>query len=305
MRQTGRRRERRGNRRASTSWSLYDPQSADLDTELRAVSCRSLYLPLLPGDDEEVVRPLVLLLLASCGARTGAIDFETADESSPPPPDFAWYRLDETSGTTAHDSSPNHYDITDLYGVAWEGGANFDGSTVCGRTIVSQSFRVAPVTMSVWITALSRGDEMSNSHALTPYPPNAFSGDSPGRGGFGVGLNVWTDGVPGGGLALETGAGAAIAFHTLGGYGAGTEYFVALVIGPAQANLYVNGALSGTVAANLPLGAAPAPLHLGCTNDDTNYNTKRFFRGRVRDARIYTRLLGTGEIAQLYAAGPA
>jgi hypothetical protein len=194
---------------------------------------------------------------------------------------------------------------TNLYGVVWQDGAVFDGSTVCGSTTVSQAFRSAPATMSAWVRASARADEMSNNHALTPYPPNAFSGDSPGLGGFGFGLNVWTDGVPGGGLALETGAGAAIAFHTIGGYSAGTEYFVALVIGPNQANLYVNGALSATVNANLPRPAAPPPLHLGRTNDDTNYNTKRFFRGRLRDARIYTHVLNAGEIGQLFAAGPA
>src|SRR5580658_4646310 len=52
-------------------------------------------------------------------------------------PDFAWYLLDETSGTTAHDSSPDHYDITNLDGVVWGGGAGFDSTVgVCGTATV-------------------------------------------------------------------------------------------------------------------------------------------------------------------------
>jgi hypothetical protein len=34
------------------------------------------------------------------------------------------------------------------------------------------------------------------------------------------------------------------------------------------------------------------------------YKSKRFFKGRMRDARIYARLLDTNEIAQLFADRP-
>jgi predicted small lipoprotein YifL len=226
-------------------------------------------------------------------------------EVATPPPDFVWYRLDETSGTTAHDSSPNHYDITNLTGVAWNQGAVFDGATVCGSTEVGAAFRTAPVTMTVWLTADDRDDETSTNHALTPFPPNAFSGDAPSLGGFAIGGNVWTDGTPGNGMALETGEDAAIAFDSIPGIDAGTEYLAALVIGPFTADFFVNGALWATVQADTPYAETPAPLHLGCHNDDTGYLTKRFFKGRLRDARIYTRLLEVDEIAQLYANGPA
>jgi concanavalin A-like lectin/glucanase superfamily protein len=222
----------------------------------------------------------------------------------PPPPDFVWYRLDEMSGATAHDSSPHHYDITNLTGVVWGGGATFDGATVCGSTTVGPAFRTAPVTITLWLTAYTRADETVTNYALTPFPPNALSGDAPSLGGFGVGLDVWTDGNPGNGIAFETGVNAASSFYTIGGLAAGVQYFAALVVGPAQADLYVNATLFASTAANTPLAETPAPLHLGCHNDDTGYLTKRFFDGRLRDARIYTRLLGAPEVAQLYANGP-
>jgi len=221
-----------------------------------------------------------------------------------PPPDFIWYRLDETSGTTAHDSSGNHYDMTNLTGVVWGAGATFDGTSVCGSTTVGQASRTAPITMTVWLAADPRDDETTTGYALTPFPPNAFCGDSPSLGGFGIGLNVWTDGMPGNGLALETGVNQSVAFDTLAGVQAGVEYFVALVVGPTSADIYMNASVWATVTANTPATVTPAPLHLGCTNDDTGYLTKRFFKGRIRDARMYTRLLGAPEIAQLFANGP-
>jgi hypothetical protein len=227
-----------------------------------------------------------------------------ASPTPTPPPDFAWYKLDETSGTTAHDSSPNHYDITNLSGVVWGAGATFDGATVCGSTTVGAAFRVAPVTITVWLTADSRDDETATNYALTPFPPNALSGDAPSLGGFGVGLDVWTDGTPGNGIAFETGVNAASSFYTIGGLGADVEYFAALVVGPSQADMYVNADLWASIAANTPTPGSPVPLHLGCHNDDTGYLTKRFFKGRLRDARVYTRLVGAPEVAQLFANGP-
>jgi hypothetical protein len=221
-----------------------------------------------------------------------------------PAPDFVWYRLDETSGTTAHDSSPHHYDITNLQGVVWDGGANFDGATVCGSTTVGSAFRTAPVTITAWLTAQPRDDETSTNHALTPFPPNALSGDTPSLGGFGIGLNVWTDGTPGNGVAIETGLGSAVAFYTLGGVPANDQVFTALVISATQADLYVNASLWESVQADTPAVVTPAPLHLGCHNDDTGYLTKRFFKGRIVDARVYTRVLGGIELAQLFANGP-
>jgi hypothetical protein len=250
--------------------------------------------------------------VAACGGRTpllaGAQPDAPAgssfDASVVPPPDLVWYRLDESSGTTAHDSSPNHYDMTNLEGVVWNDGAVFDGATVCGSTSVSQAFRAAPVTMTAWLTAVERADETSTNHALAPFPPNALSGDAPSLGGFGLGLDVWTDGLGGSGFPLETGENAAIAFHTLGAPNAGIEYFVVLVVESTHATVYVDGTLLAQVSADTPLLAQPAPLHLGCHNDDTGYLTKRFFKGRMRDVRVYGRALDGAELAALYTSGP-
>jgi hypothetical protein len=106
-------------------------------------------------------------------------------------PDFAWYLLDETSGTTAHDSSSNHYDITNLAGVVWGAGASFDSSIgVCGSVSVAAEFREPPITISAWLTPQPRSDSTITEYAYDPYPSNAVSGDVPTLGGYGLGINV-------------------------------------------------------------------------------------------------------------------
>ncbi|HEY1958161.1 MAG TPA: LamG-like jellyroll fold domain-containing protein [Polyangiaceae bacterium] len=189
--------------------------------------------------------------------------------------------------------------------MTWNDGAVFDGATVCGSTNVDVSFRTPPLTITAWLTPSARGDEASNDYALTPFPPDAVSGDVPGAGGYALGLDVWTDGGSGHAAAVETGANAAIAFHSeTGSFAGGERHFVALVIDTGGAQIWTDGALAWQVTDDVPPNESPAPLHLGCHNDDAGYGTKRFYKGRMRDARIYKRTLDGGAIAQLFANGP-
>ncbi len=258
-------------------------------------------------DLTRVERPVMraawlVIAVAACGARTeldGPRPDAALDAASDLSPDFAWYRLDETSGSIAHDSTANHYDV-DVGNVAWGEGATFVQN--CGAASVAASFRVAPVTITAWLTPALRADESANAYALTPFPPNALSGDVPALGGFGMGLDVWGGGNA---LAVETGTNASIAFHSIAGsYSPGTRHFVAIVIDAASASLYVDGAQLTPVTADTPPPSAPTPLRLGCHNDDTGYGTKRFYNGRMRDVRVYKRLLQSSEIAALHANGP-
>ncbi len=79
----------------------------------------------------------------------------------------------------------------------------------------------------------------------------------------------------------------------------------ALVVRSANAaTVYLDDAVLAQTSANDPPTVSPPRLHLGCTNDDTGYGSKGFFRGRMRDARIYNRALDASDIAALRAAGP-
>jgi hypothetical protein len=274
-------------------------------------------------------------------ATLDAVDGTAADASEAvptPAPDFIWYVLDETSGTTAKDSSSHHYDITNLTGMTWDHGATFDGKDGCGSTTVGASYRSPPITLSAWLTPVTRTDGNAVRHALQPFPPNALSDDVPGVGGYGIGLNVWSDAPAGSALTAEmlddcvggglcvastsqnaaaADAGADAGAHTCTspsscdqGFAGGVEVHVTLVVGPAPASgeptarIYVNGALFDSTHTSVPPATANPPLYLGCHNMDTGYGTTRFFSGRIRDVRVYQRELGATEIAQLYTNGP-
>ena len=104
---------------------------------------------------------------------------DAAEDAGALVPDFAWYRLDETSGTTAHDSTANHYDITNLTGVGWSEGASFDSSiAVCGSASVAPDLRQPPVTISAWQTPAARADSASNDTCYEPFLSNGVSADS-------------------------------------------------------------------------------------------------------------------------------
>ena len=259
---------------------------------------------------------------ASGGGDGGTVGLDAAPL---PTPDFVWYVLDETQGAVAHDSSSHHYDITNLTGVTWDHGASFDGKNGGGSVAVDSSYRSAPITIGAWLTPTARADETSTSYSLTPYPTNAIGDDIQAQWGFGIGLNVWTDGVAGSALAVEdvgtcqgTPTAAPHDCTVSPSIGAspvtfvpGQEYFVVAAIGTpgadggtsSSAHVYVNGSLFSESTADAISGGATT-LWLGVHNNDTAYGTRRFFAGRIRDVRIYKRELAASEITQLYAVGP-
>lgn len=260
-----------------------------------------------------VIRLLLLaVLVGACGGDDGV--HHLADAPPPPGPDYIWYVLDEVDGTTAKDSSGNHYDITNLTGVTWSHGAQFDGTGGGGSVQVDASYRTPPVTISAWLKPAARADQTSALGALTPYPSNAIGDDIPTEFGYGIGLDIWTDGTPGGAVIVEdTGACVPGAVFPVDctvpadpgapSLVAGTEYLVTVVFTSTTASVYLDGALyhAGTAAA---LQADPTQFWLGLHNQDTTYGTKRFFAGGIRDVRVYKRALAAAEVAALYASGP-
>jgi hypothetical protein len=160
------------------------------------------------------------------------------------------------------------------------------------------------VSFTAWLAPNARGDETSNSYSINPFPPNAVSGDAAGSYGFGLGLNVWTDGQAGSALAVEN---VGYTFANAGNtqFLASTEYFVAVTIGASTAQVYVDGQLVGQATPTMPGAAAQTTLWLGVHNGDSGYGTKRFYLGRMRDVRVYKRVLTATEVATLHADGPA
>jgi hypothetical protein len=172
-----------------------------------------------------------------------------------------------------------------------------------GAALVGAGLRQAPVSFTAWLAPDSRADETSNNYSIMPFPPNAVSGDVEGQYGFGIGLDVWTDGGGGSALAVEN---VGYTFPNVLGtqFVARTEYFVVAAIG-STASVYVNGNLVGTMTPTTPGPAPETTLSLGLHSNDTGYGTKRFYVGRMRDVRVYKRVLTAQEVSTLYADGPS
>ena len=216
--------------------------------------------------------------------------------------DFLWWKLDETSGSVANDSGPSNYDNT-LLNASWSDGLVCPGSDCGGSVVVANSFRDQPLTISAWLTPSSRADKSANSYSITPFPPNAISNDVPTKGGYGIGLNVWTDDGGGSELIIHAGGGVAGA-QLSGGWNAGQRYHIVVVYKKAETIVYVDGAKFHTFAATDPENSDPTELFLGRHNDDAGYGTKRFFSGTIQDVRVWQKLIDADQIAQLYSDGP-
>jgi hypothetical protein len=68
-------------------------------------------------------------------------------------------------------------------------------------------------------------------------------GDIPGIGGYGLGINVWTDDGGGSGFVIERGILNAnfYTFDTVGSFSARVQYLATITVTATSATIYVNG----------------------------------------------------------------
>jgi len=199
---------------------------------------------------------------------------------------IALYKLDETAGITAKDSSSHANDGT-LMGdgqwvTGWLGGAlEFNGSNTymdCGDDpdiSVTDS-----ITIAAWLNCNSFGDWRgiaTKGQNNSPYAMQMW-----GNGSLRFAANWGT--VPG-----ESGGGewnsttlmtAAEWIHAAATYGAGTITF------------YLNGAISDVVSVDLQFGQLNESLILGCDFPGGD----EYFDGKMDDVRLYNRTLSEKEV---------
>ena len=203
----------------------------------------------------------------------------------------AWYKLDETSGTTASDSSGNGKNGTLVNGPTW--GAGMIGGAIVldgvdDYILLPTGLMSAVTDFTVcawakldanngWNRIFDFGTGTSNYMFLTP---------SAGGGPLRYAITTTSNGSE-----QQMDAPSAL---PIGGW-----QHVAVTLSGTTGKLYVNGALVST---NTSMTLNPASL--GSTNQ--NYIGKSqwgdpLFDGKIDDFRIYNRALSASEISQIYA----
>ena len=227
---------------------------------------------------------------ATVTATAGTLSGSTAVTVTTLPAPATWYRFDESSGTTAADSSGNGRTGTLVNGPAWTTGESSGGLAFNGTsqyvTVPALNLNSNTVTMSAWI---------KRSGAPSDYTGVVFY-----RNGSGTASGI---------SLRSTGA---LAYHWNDANGTwnwasgltvpdGVWTFVALVITPSNATMYMQpagGAMQSAV--NAVVNAAQA--FSGVTNIGQDTLGGRFFNGSADDVRIYNTSLSAAQVTQLYSS---
>ena len=189
---------------------------------------------------------------------------------------LAHYRFDETSGTTAADSSGNNNTATLTNGPTWipsEKSLDFDGTDDYVQTPVPSG---TTRTLSAWVRPLTT---MNGGNIYS-----VFDSDVPGAYGTGWGVLNGNFQVILDDEFWDTGVAATLSQWQL----------ATLTFDAAQARFYVNGVLVATH--DYTQGYAEATTYkIGQSN--ANGTT---FNGSIRDARIYNRAIYALEAMEIY-----
>lgn len=198
---------------------------------------------------------------------------------------LAHYKLDETSGTTAADSSGNGhngtYVATPMLGQASADDAlgtavRFNGAS----QYISLGSRAAPeaLTLSLWVKFAATASNQRIVHlgrTLLAVESN------------GTAVTWWSDT----GVASST-----IAINALG---TSTYKCITLTQTGTTASLYIDGVLQKTVTTTNAINTLANASYLGCYSASV-----QFLNGWLDDVRIYDVALSPAEIAELVALGP-
>ncbi len=202
-----------------------------------------------------------------------------------------WWKLDEGSGTTAYDSSGNGFDGTLTGDTKWVAGKYGPGVEVDGDgdyvEIPPIGINSDTVTMSAWIKRDGTQSDYTGVYFTRNMPTNNLAcGLMFSPGGTNIGY-TWNDNS------------SATWSWTSGLTVPDNEWcFVALVVEPTQATVYVNEDYAVNSIDHVEQEFSE-PLWLGqCT-----YSADRFFDGQIDDARLYDHALSEAEILAAMQGG--
>ncbi|MEX2185792.1 MAG: right-handed parallel beta-helix repeat-containing protein [Pirellulales bacterium] len=221
--------------------------------------------------------------------RQAGLPFTYAPDSVLADGPAVYYRLNETTGTTANDSSSSGLHGTYTGGVtlgvtgATPGdpvnlGAQFDGLNDFVGVPVSPALNTAAMTIEAWINP---------DATITTYSTLAMKSTS----------NSWNDGY---GMYWNAGKLRFFINQYNGGFveasvATGAWSHVAGTYDGATIKLYVNGNLAASAAYSTPINSSAQPLQIG--RGQGGY----FWKGRIDEFSVYGTALAAGQIATHYS----
>jgi beta-galactosidase len=206
---------------------------------------------------------------------------------------IVWWKMDETGGATAFDSSGNGINAT-LGGSAFTAGYLSNALTLNGAT--SDATFASPDSSQITVAAWVRADGQGNS----PYPRIL---DTPGYRLFFRFDNQGTNGLDFATYSTVNGDW----FSGANTISTGSWYHVAACYDRGsfanKPTLYVNGTKVSPATITSPSGTQPPYSGTGYIGNKSGLN--RAWKGAVDDLRIYNRLLTDAEIKTLASMPPA
>ena len=206
------------------------------------------------------------------------------------------WRLDETSGTTANDSSIHGHHGTLSGGFVF--GANsvspgkvndaldFDGSNDYIETNFASN-ETASITMTAWVKSDDAGTIGNNSVSQRLMTQRDASTSS--RLCLGINNNRIAAGWDDGGFSVQEGT-------TI--LASGQWYHAAVTYDGSTVRLYVNGVEEGSWSESSMSTPSSDTFQIGC-----QYGGARHFDGALDDVRVYDRALCADEIADIHRGG--
>ncbi len=226
-------------------------------------------------------------------------DEEASDECDPNL--VAWWKLDETSGLDANDSTTNSNDGTlrNMAGTEWTdgivGGAlNFDGSNdyVAIQNLYYDGSNYAEVTVTAWIRTSDGTNQIIASYDRNEYWRLEINGSGGGTGQ--IGWDVRTSGGQ-----VDYGSSTTVDdgqwHHVAGVFDNGT--LIIYIDGEPEDNPDTSG--GSTFGRGVRTRYGFLGVGSEATSFDGNKGPNNYFNGDMDDVRIYDRALDANEIAQL------
>jgi len=198
---------------------------------------------------------------------------------------ISWYKLDETSGLTAADSSRSGHDGTVNGGAQWvagwrDGALQFNGSNAyvdCGNEAGADV--TDGVTVAAWINADTFGDWrgiITKGMEASPYAMQTWGG----------GLLRFS-----GNWGTVTGGTGTGTWNSAGAMPTGEWVHAAIAVGSEALTFYIN-VVPEEISIDLEFGTVNEPLILGCDFPGGD----EYFDGIIDDVRIYNRTLSEVEV---------